>query len=331
MLLRHNLLVHKCIYGTVPFQSLTRCHTRIRSRSRTREKPLLEQVHYVVSGDVKFDSFGMAHWDAGGMHGDGCRLCGTCWKMMLQWLIRLSCRPVIGNGLDRTMRMNTEYGLDRIMMTNTDSPQLAVILGEWYASDILVTTSTDLRQTHGIPDVIGTMNDCRTAWGFPHFDSAVVDCGAAELVDLNFRRTSFQLDEFFAEHDGDYVKDSNIVWGFPQIDSDAVDYGAGAVELDDLIFRRASFPPDELSAGRDGVYIWRVLLTGQSVRTRSVTGSLPFGSPQRHGRSCLWLPALSLRWIRSADVPMCRNLLSAVSRSTSHEVEMYLFFRHVSV
>ena len=41
MLLRHNLLVHKCIYGTAPFQSLTRCHTRIRSRSRTREKPLL--------------------------------------------------------------------------------------------------------------------------------------------------------------------------------------------------------------------------------------------------------------------------------------------------
>ena len=45
----------------------------------------LEQVHYVVSGDVNFDSFGMAPWDAGGMHGDGCRLNGTCWKMMLQW------------------------------------------------------------------------------------------------------------------------------------------------------------------------------------------------------------------------------------------------------
>ena len=42
MLLRHNLLVHHCIYGTVPFQSLTRSHTRIRSRSRTREKPLLD-------------------------------------------------------------------------------------------------------------------------------------------------------------------------------------------------------------------------------------------------------------------------------------------------
>ena len=28
----------------------------------------LEQVHYVVSGDVNFDSFGMAPWDAGGIH-----------------------------------------------------------------------------------------------------------------------------------------------------------------------------------------------------------------------------------------------------------------------
>ena len=30
----------------------------------------LENVRYVVSGDVDFDSFGMAPWDAGGMHGD---------------------------------------------------------------------------------------------------------------------------------------------------------------------------------------------------------------------------------------------------------------------
>ena len=33
----------------------------------------LEQVHCVVSGEVDFDSFGMAPWDAGGRHGDGCR------------------------------------------------------------------------------------------------------------------------------------------------------------------------------------------------------------------------------------------------------------------
>ena len=51
----------------------------------------LELVHYVVSGDVNVDSFGMAPWDAGGMHGDSCRPYGTCWKMMFQWLFRLSC------------------------------------------------------------------------------------------------------------------------------------------------------------------------------------------------------------------------------------------------
>ena len=42
-------------------------------------------------------------------------------------MIRLSCRPAI---------VNTEYGLDRIMMMNTESPRLAVTPGEWYASDM---------------------------------------------------------------------------------------------------------------------------------------------------------------------------------------------------
>ena len=56
-----------------------------------------------------------------------------------------------------------------------------------------------------------------------------------------------------------------------------------------------------------------------------MTRSLPFGSPQRLVRICLWLAALSLRWTGSADIPLCRHLLSAVIRST-HEVEMYLFF-----
>ena len=103
----------------------------------------LEQVHYLVSGDVDFDSFGMAPWDAGGMHGGGCRFCETFWTMMFQWLIRQSCRPVIINGLDRTMRMNTEYGHERIMMTNTDSPRLAVIPGgEWYTSEMLTMMTT---------------------------------------------------------------------------------------------------------------------------------------------------------------------------------------------
>ena len=32
-----------------------------------------EQVNNVVSGDVDFDSFGTAPWDAGGMQDDRCR------------------------------------------------------------------------------------------------------------------------------------------------------------------------------------------------------------------------------------------------------------------
>ena len=37
----------------------------------------VEQVHCVESGDVDFDSFGMAPWDAGWMHSGGCRFCET--------------------------------------------------------------------------------------------------------------------------------------------------------------------------------------------------------------------------------------------------------------
>ena len=92
----------------------------------------------------------------------------------------------------------------------------------------------------------------------------------------------------------------SIVWGFPHIDSTAVDYGTGAVELNDLIFRCTSFPPGDVSAGRAGVYIWLDLWTVLSVRNRSVTGTLPFGSPHRLRRCCLRLAALSLHWIWSA-------------------------------
>ena len=107
-------------------------------------------------------------------------VCVTFWKILLQSMIRLSCRPAIVNGLDRNMKINTE------------SPRLAVTLGERYTSDLLATMSTDLRQMDGIPDVIGAVKiDCRTVWGFPQIDSAAVDCGAVKLDDLIFRRTSF--------------------------------------------------------------------------------------------------------------------------------------------
>ena len=85
-----------------------------------------EQDHSV---DVDFDSFGMAPWDAGGMHSR--TRCEPFRTIMLEWLMRL----LIIHRLDRTMTMYTENGLDTIMMITTDSPRLTVTPGEWYASD----------------------------------------------------------------------------------------------------------------------------------------------------------------------------------------------------
>ena len=74
-------------------------------------------MHNVVSGDVDFDSFGMAPWDAGGMHGDHCQLREALRTMMLQCLMRLLCRSVI----DRTMTRNTENGLEFAMPENVST------------------------------------------------------------------------------------------------------------------------------------------------------------------------------------------------------------------
>ena len=201
-----------------------------------------EQVHCVVSGDVDFDSFGMAPWDAGGIHGGGCRFDETFWTMMFQWLIRLSCRPVIRNRLVRTMKMNTESGLDKIMMTNyTGLSRLAVTPGEWYASEMFTMMTTDPRQMNGVPEMIDAIYNCRTVGGFPQIDSAEATCGAVKLDDLIFCRTSFPPDEFSAGCDRNYAEDYSIVWGFPHFDSAAAT--CGTVELDDLIFRHTSFPP----------------------------------------------------------------------------------------
>ena len=117
---------------------------------------------------------------------------------------------------------------------------MAVTPGEWYASDLLATTSTGFREMDDIPNVIGAVKlDYRTVWGFPQIDSAAVGCGAVELNDMNFRRTSF-----------------------PQIDSAAV--GSGVVELDDMNFRQTSFPPDE----RVTIYGWPRWLTRQCALDR---------------------------------------------------------------
>ena len=55
-------------------------------------------MRYVVSDDVDFDSFGMAPWDSGGMHGNDCQRRETFRTMMLQWLLRLLCRQATMNG-----------------------------------------------------------------------------------------------------------------------------------------------------------------------------------------------------------------------------------------
>ena len=144
-------------------------------------------MRYVVSGNVDFDSFGMAPWDAGGMHGDSCQRRETFRTMMLLWLMRLLCRQAIMNGLNGTMRMNTEYGLDQSLMTNTGSPRLEVTPGEWYASEAIQMIRTDLRQMNGFAGIIGAMCDCWTVGVCPELDSDAADCGAVGLDDLIFR------------------------------------------------------------------------------------------------------------------------------------------------
>ena len=62
------------------------------------------QTHSVVSDDADFDSFGMAPWDAGGIHGDGSQSRDVM------------CRPTIVHELDRRTTMNMEDELDTIIL-----------------------------------------------------------------------------------------------------------------------------------------------------------------------------------------------------------------------
>ena len=129
----------------------------------------LKHLHCVVSDDMDFDSFWMSPWDAGGTLGDSCRLCVTFWRTLLRSVIRLSCRPAIVDGhglrlirsLGQLFVLNVDMGLtdalavghnpDMNMKICTESPWLAVTPGEWYASDLLATTSTGFRQMDDIP------------------------------------------------------------------------------------------------------------------------------------------------------------------------------------
>ena len=139
-----------------------------------------EQVHSVESGDVDFDSFGMAPWDAGGIHSH--TRSEPFRTIMLRWLIRLLCRPVIMHGLDRTMTMYMEYGLDT--MITADPPRLTVNPGEWYGSNVFTQTRHDLRHTCDI--------------------SAAADCNAVIRNELIFRRLSLPPEDVSAGRDGTY-------------------------------------------------------------------------------------------------------------------------------
>ena len=80
-------------------------------------------------------------------------------------------------------------------------------------------------------------------------------------------------------------------------------------------------------------------LTSSSVRARSVTGSLFFGSSHRLVRSCLCSAILSPRWIESVDVPQCHHLQTAIGHSMpvicfsnwTVRVEVYLLLPSVTV
>ena len=125
-----------------------------------------EQVHSVESADLDIDYFGMAPLDAGGVH--SCTQSEPFRTIILQWLMRLLCRPVIIHKLDWTVTVYTENGLDTITMMPTDSPRLTVTLGEWYGSDVFTHIRHELRHTCDI--------------------SATVDCDMVVQIDLIFRR-----------------------------------------------------------------------------------------------------------------------------------------------
>ena len=162
--------------------------------------------------------------------------------------MRLLCQKVIMNRLNGTTSMITEYGLDRSLMTNTDSPWLAVTPGEWYASETIWMIRTDLRQMNGFARILGAMCNCWTVGVCPQLDSAAADCGAVGLDDLIFRRTSFPPHDCSAGCDQTYMEDYSIVRGFPHLESavDAAVADCGAVELVDLIVPRTSFPRGEV-------------------------------------------------------------------------------------
>ena len=62
--------------------------------------------------------------------------------------------------------MNMEYGLEKILMTNTYSPRLVVAPGEWEACEMLTMMTTNLHLINKFPEMIDAIYNCRTVGGF---------------------------------------------------------------------------------------------------------------------------------------------------------------------
>ena len=289
-----------------------------------------EQACDAVSGDVDFDSFGMAPWDAGGMHGDRCQPHDAIHIVKSQWSMRFLCRPAIAHGLDRKTAMNTENELDMIILIDTDSPRLTVIPGEYYASHESTQIRCDLRHTHDTSAVTDgytvepndmifrrmSFHSENVSAGRDEIDgSPRIDCAVLELIDLTFRRLRLPQRDVSAERDENHVSleiDSVAVelidLCFRRLRLPPEDFAAAwdiaAADIDDRIFRLTSFPPNEFPGGREDDYIWLTSGSNQSVCARPVTGSLCFGHP--HG-------LLSLHCLESVTLtPNCHCQTTAV-------------------
>ena len=172
-----------------------------------------EQVYRVESGDVDFD-FGMAPWDAGGMYS---QTLGEPYRTrMLQWLMRLLCRPVIMNGLIRTRTVYTENGLDTNMMKPTDSPRLTVTPGEWYENDVFTQIRHELQDAGD--------------------NSAAVDCIAVIRNNMISRRLCLPPEEVSARR---YEMDD-----FPETQCTAAE--CDAADMNGLISRQLCLPPQSV-------------------------------------------------------------------------------------
>ena len=93
--------------------------------------------------------------------------------------------------------MNAENGLHWSLITDTDSPRLAVTPGEWDASEMILMMRTDLHRTKGFVSILGTMCDCGTVGVIPglippRLPVARLDWLTSFSAARVFRRTSFR-------------------------------------------------------------------------------------------------------------------------------------------